>query len=92
MAAIPRMLFPHRFARHGALERLARHRPMNEPMPFMSNCPCCGLWCLQDGYARRVLLRLLNTNSEIAGYCTDCNEFWSISPQERHAITVWLSE
>jgi hypothetical protein len=92
MAATPRLLFPHRFARHGALERLARHRPMNEPMPFMSNCPSCGLWCLQDGYARRVLLRLVNTNSEIAAYCTECNEFWSISSQERHAITVWLSE
>jgi hypothetical protein len=92
MAAIPRLVFTRKVARHSADERLARHRPMNEPMPFMSNCASCGHWCLQDGYARRVLLRLLNTNSDIEAYCVDCDEFWSVSAQERHAIALWLSE
>ena len=92
MAAIPRLVFPRKVARHSAGERFARHRPMNEPMPFMSNCPGCGHWCMQDGYARRALLRLLNTDSQVEAYCAECDEFWSISPQERHAIGVWLSE
>ena len=92
MAANPRLVFPRKVARHTVGERLARHRPMNEPMPFMSNCPSCGHWCLQDGYARRVLLRLLNTNSQVAAYCVECDEFWSISVPERDAIAVWLSE
>lgn len=92
MAATPRLVFTRRVARHTAGERLARHRPMNEPMPFMSNCPSCGHWCLQDGYARRVLLRLLNTNTKVQAYCLECDEFWAISPQERDAIAVWLSE
>jgi hypothetical protein len=47
---------------------------------------------MQDGYARRALLRLLNTDSQVEAYCAECDEFWSISPQERHAIGVWLSE
>jgi hypothetical protein len=92
MAAIPRLVFPRKVTRHSAIERLARHRPMNEPLPFMSNCPSCGHWCLQDGYARRVLLRLLNTNTKVDAYCVECNAFWAISSEERHAIAVWLSE
>jgi hypothetical protein len=92
MAAIPSLVFPRKVARHTAGGRLARHRPMNEPMPFMSNCPGCGHWCMQDGYTRRVLLRLLNTNSKVQAYCMECDEFWPISAQERDAIAVWLAE
>jgi hypothetical protein len=65
---------------------------MNEAMPFMSRCPKCGHWCLQDSYTRRALLRLTNLHASIEGYCIGCNHFWPISVHERTVIVSWLSE
>ncbi len=78
--------------RHRARSRLARFRPMNEVIPFMSRCPKCGIRQLQEGYTHRMLRRLLNTNSNIAAYCNACNEFWSISGLERDGIVIGLCD
>jgi hypothetical protein len=92
MAAILRFAPRGRLGRHSAKEQLARHNPMNEPIPFMSRCPGCGQRRLQDGYTRRVLLRLLNTHARIEGYCVTCDEFWPISALERAGIVIALGD
>ena len=74
--------------RHGPRERLARFRPMNEPIPFMARCPTCGHRRLQDGYTTRVLRRLLNTDSHIEAYCNTCHGFWCISALERAGLVI----
>ena len=78
--------------RRGAQGRLARFRPMNEVMPFMSRCPKCGDRRLQDGYTHRMLRRLLNTGSNIEGYCEMCCESWPISGLERDGIVIGLCD
>ena len=77
---------------HGPAARQARVRRMNEPMPFMSRCPRCGHWCLQDSYTRRALLRLTNTESNIHGYCIGCDSFWPVGADERNVLLDWLAE
>ena len=79
----------HRQAAHG---KLARFRPMNEVIPFMSRCPKCGDRRLQDGYTHRMLRRLLNTGSGIEGYCETCCESWPISGLERDGIVIGLCD
>jgi hypothetical protein len=74
--------------RHTGREQLARFRPMNELIPFMSRCPRCGYRRLQDGYTHRVLRRLLNTNAIIEGYCATCDAFWPIGALERSGIAL----
>lgn len=78
--------------RHGSKGQLARFRPMNQMIPFMSRCPKCGDRQLQEGYTHRMLRRLLNTNSSIEAYCAGCNEFWSISDLERDGIVIGLCD
>jgi len=78
--------------RHSQTAKLARFRPMNEVIPFMSRCPRCGVRQLQEGYTHRMLRRLLNTNSNIEGYCNGCNEFWAISGLERDGIIIGLCD
>jgi hypothetical protein len=78
--------------RQGAQGRLARFRPMNEVIPFMSRCPKCGDRRLQDGYTHRMLRRLLNTGSNIEGYCEMCCESWPISGLERDGIVIGLCD
>jgi len=39
-----------------------------------------------------MLRRLLNTNSNIEGYCNGCNEFWAISGLERDGIIIGLCD
>lgn len=78
--------------RHGSREPLARFRPMNELVPFMSRCPKCGDRRLQDGYTHRTLRRLLNTSSNIEAYCNACNAFWPISGLERDGIIIGLCD
>jgi hypothetical protein len=77
---------------HGSRAKLARFRPMNEVIPFMSRCPRCGDRQLQEGYTHRMLRRLLNTNSNIEAYCNGCNEFWAISGLERDGIIIGLCD
>ncbi|MBV8147087.1 MAG: hypothetical protein JO184_19005 [Gammaproteobacteria bacterium] len=78
--------------RHGPTNKLARFRPMNEVIPFMSRCPKCGDRQLQEGYTHRMLRRLLNTHANIEGYCGLCNEFWAISGLERDGIVIGLCD
>jgi len=92
MAAILRFARVGRVGRHNSVEELARYCPMNEPVPFMSRCPQCGQRRLQDGYPRRLLRRLLNTNSAIEAYCIPCDHFWPISPLERNGIVIGLGD
>jgi hypothetical protein len=78
--------------RHSSNGRLARFRPMNELIPFMSRCPKCGDRRLQEGYTHRMLRRLLNTQSNIQAYCHPCDEFWTISGLERNGIVIGLCD
>ena len=78
--------------RHASNGRLARFRPMNEFIPFMSRCPKCGNRRLQEGYTHRTLRRLLNTESNIQAYCDACDEFWPISGLERDGIVIGLCD
>ena len=74
--------------RHATGGKLARFRPRNELIPFMSRCPKCRNRRLQEGYTHRVLRRLLNTNSTIAAHCSTCNDSWPISGLERDGIAI----
>lgn len=50
---------------------------------FASTCPTCQREQPQDGYSVESLQRLLRGGYPIEAYCTDCNEFWSISLRKR---------
>jgi hypothetical protein len=78
--------------RHASKGQLARFRPMNQMIPFMSRCPKCGDRQLQEGYTHRMLRRLLNTNASIEAYCAGCNEFWAVSGLERDGIVIGLCD
>ena len=78
--------------RQGAKGKLARFRPMNEVILFMSRCPKCGDRRLQEGYTHRMLRRLLNTGSGIEAHCDSCREFWPISRLERDGIVIGLCD
>jgi hypothetical protein len=92
MAAILRFAPLAKNGRHDTAGQWAHYSAMNEPIPFMSRCPGCGHRRLQDGYARRVLRRLLNTNGKILAYCVPCDHFWPISPLERSGIVIGLGD
>jgi hypothetical protein len=78
--------------RQGAKGKLARFRPMNEVIPFMSRCPQCGDRRLQEGYTHRTLRRFLNTAARIEAYCSECHAFWAISALERDGIVIGLCD
>jgi hypothetical protein len=92
MAAILRFASFGRSGRHDPTRQWAQYGPLNEPIPFMSRCPRCGHRRLQDGYVRRVLRLLLNTDGKILAYCTPCDRFWPISPLERSGIVIGLGD
>jgi hypothetical protein len=92
MAAILRFAPLGKHGRHDPTGQWVDHGLMNEPIPFMSRCPRCGHRRLQDGYARRVLRLLLNSNGKILAYCAPCDRFWPISPLERNGIVIGLGD
>jgi len=92
MAAILRFAPLGKNGRHDPTAQWDQHGPTNEPVPFMSRCPRCGHRRLQDGYVRRVLRLLLNTNGKILAYCNPCEQFWPISPLERSGIVIGLGD
>jgi hypothetical protein len=55
-------------------------------IPFVSSCPSCGHQRIQSDYTRDRLLRLLEADAKICGYCLVCNARWPIGAQERAAI------
>jgi hypothetical protein len=58
-------------------------------VPIVSMCPKCkrnqAKW-----YTHSALLRLLNGDHPVEGYCGICDEFWSISAQERTGLAMTL--
>jgi len=62
-----------------------QHLRLTRPCPFTSRCPKCGYQWLQDGYTRRALLELLNSECSIEAYCMRCAVLWPISLGEQHA-------
>jgi len=57
--------------------------------PILSECPKCKRNQAQ-WYAHDALLRLLNRDYPVEGYCAICDEFWSISAGERTGLSKAL--
>jgi len=58
---------------------------------FISACPKCGVPQLQQGFSCNALQRLLRGGHPIEAYCVACDEFWSVSLEERHEIAERLA-
>jgi hypothetical protein len=56
---------------------------MSDSPPFSAECPKCGHDRVQPGYAGDELAQLLRTGAEIEAYCSNCDEHWPISTEER---------
>jgi hypothetical protein len=63
---------------------------MANPVPFFAECPNCGEDRVQPGYPPDELHQLLDAGAEIMAYCTNCDEHWSISTEERADIARGL--
>ena len=55
-------------------------------VPFVSMCPTCAQMRPQPGYDRNSLLRLLGGGYPVEAYCSTCDQFWSISANERAGL------
>jgi hypothetical protein len=64
---------------------------MAEPVPFFAECPNCGTDRIQPGYPQDELRQLLDSGAEIMAYCTNCDENWAISTEERVDIARELA-
>ena len=69
-----------------------RERTVEGVVPFVSSCPSCGHQRIQSDYTRDRLLRLLEAEAEICGYCLVCNARWPISAQGRAVIAKAIAE
>jgi len=67
------------------------HRVADDTIPFVSVCPQCFQDRLQQLYSRRVLDGFLKDDHAIEAYCAECEQFWSISPNERSALVRLLA-
>jgi transcription elongation factor Elf1 len=56
---------------------------MTDAALLSSECPHCGHERVQTGYARDELEQLLAAGAEIEAYCSNCDESWFISVEER---------
>jgi hypothetical protein len=65
--------------------------PMHQSIPFTSTCPRCNEQQPQRGFSRSALDRLLNAGHPIEAYCVACDEFWSVSVEERRDIAGRLA-
>jgi hypothetical protein len=65
--------------------------PMHQSIPFISTCPKCNEEQPQRGFSRSALDRLLRAGHPIEAYCVACDEFWSVSVEERHDIAERLA-
>jgi hypothetical protein len=61
---------------------------MNQAIVFVSTCSSCKREQPQDAFAIADLVRLLNGGYPVEAHCVPCDNFWSISVEER----VELSE
>ena len=55
---------------------------MGQQAPFSTECPKCGQERVVTT-SRDELIELLDSGSEIEGYCVTCDATWSISTEER---------
>jgi hypothetical protein len=65
---------------------------MPDTVPFFAECPNCGNDRVQPGYPRDELQQLLDAGAEIMAYCTNCDEHWAVSTEERVDIARGLSK
>lgn len=79
-------------ARADAARWLGADAPMHEIACFQATCPTCRKQREQRNHTRANLLRLLDADFRIEAYCTDCREFWAISPRERAMLAQQLSD
>jgi hypothetical protein len=56
-------------------------------VPFLSTCPKCKHNQVHS-YTRAALLRLLNGDHPVEGYCVTCDEYWRISAHERAVLGI----
>jgi len=64
---------------------------MHQSIPFISTCPTCSERQPQRGFSRSALDRLLKAGHPIEAYCVACDEFWSVSLEERGVIAARLA-
>jgi hypothetical protein len=64
---------------------------MHQSIPFISTCPRCSEQQPQRGFSRSALDRLLKAGHPIEAYCVACDEFWSVSIEERREIAARLA-
>ncbi len=64
---------------------------MADTAPFFAECPHCRTDRVQPGYPRDELRQLLDTGAEIMAYCTNCDERWAVSTEERVDIARGLA-
>ncbi len=62
-----------------------------DTVPFYAECPNCGSERVQPGYPRDKLLQLLDSGAEIRAYCSNCDEHWTVSTEERVDIARSLA-
>jgi hypothetical protein len=60
---------------------------MQDTVPFFAECPNCGTDRVQPGYPPEELRQLLEAGAEIMAYCTNCDEHWPVSTEERADIS-----
>jgi transcription elongation factor Elf1 len=56
---------------------------MSDATPFLSECPKCAHERVQTAYSRDELVQLLRSGAEIEAHCSNCDESWPISVEER---------
>jgi len=71
---------------------MSNDRDKHQSVVFVSTCPKCNCAQSQRGFSRAALERLLQRDHPIEGYCVACDEFWSLSLQERAAIATAVTD
>ena len=59
---------------------------MNDMAQFASECPWCKHDRLQGNYSREELIQLLQAGADLEAYCSNCDETWPVSVEERADI------
>jgi hypothetical protein len=75
----------------GGLTMSCARRALDDTFPFISICPQCFHERRQLLYSYRVLGGFLKDDNPIEAYCPGCERFWTLSAQERAALTRLLT-
>jgi len=59
-------------------------------VPFVSECPTCGLLQAQ-WHTHSALSRLLQRGHAVEAYCAVCDAYWPIGGHERDSLTAKLT-